>query len=134
GDIQPVLRTIDDDLHHGHPHEIEPADEPAADTEAILAELAATRGVRQQVNDPGHEEPMLWDDAARPEEADAGSASAGEAPAGTEHDDDHDVVSLPHRKPEPEPQPEPAPTKRRGRNRRTSVPSWDEIVFGAKND
>lgn len=136
GDIQPALRTIDDDLHHGHPHELESADEPgpAADTEAILAELAAARGVRQQVTEAGHEEPMLWDDAARPEDAGHGSAAATESPATAANGDDHDVVSLPSREPEPEPEPEPAPAKRRGRSRRTSVPSWDEIVFGAKND
>ena len=34
----------------------------------------------------------------------------------------------------PVPEPEEAPDKPRPRKGRASVPSWDEIVFGAKND
>ncbi|MPV49419.1 DUF3071 domain-containing protein [Pseudactinotalea sp. HY160] len=157
GDIQPVLRTIDDDLNHGHPQELESGarPEPAADTEAILAELAAARGVRQQLSAPDHEEPTLWDDVSRPGRETTGSASTSSAdgPPGTEAapaegtdgargtgggpdrtDGPGEVVALPRPESEPVPDPEPAPAKRRSRSRRTSVPSWDEIVFGAKND
>src|SRR5699024_1745251 len=75
GDIRPALRTIDDDLEHGHPQDPESAASgPGGETEALLAELAAARGVRQPLNAPDHSEPMLWDDAAHP----AGAAEPGD--------------------------------------------------------
>ncbi|MFV0252200.1 MAG: septation protein SepH [Beutenbergiaceae bacterium] len=86
--------------------------EPSAvieqDTQSLLDELSAARGVRQRIEiddealaqDVASETPLLWDEAPEPE------------------------VSAP-----------PAREGRRGsKNGRTSVPSWDEIVFGARTD
>ena len=100
-------------------------------TAALLDELSANRGVRpgSPEEEAGQDvrEPMLWDDppAAHP------SASHPE-----ETPEDAQVLSPPGEEPalEAEEKPKPAPRRRTRRNRRTSVPSWDEIVFGAKND
>ncbi|MBZ2195652.1 septation protein SepH [Occultella gossypii] len=136
----------------------------ASGTEALLDHLTASRGVRQPVemDDDGDEdervpgvdgagpagerpgvagdgvhEPMLWDDppaahppASHPEEAqDAGvidlpphlADPAGGPAAGDDEEEPTGPAAA-------------ARNKRPRRNRRTSVPSWDEIVFGAKND
>ena len=100
-------------------------------TAALLDELSANRGVRpggpEEEADQSVQEPMLWDDppAAHP------SASHPE-----ETPEDPQVLSPPGEEPaiEAEEKPKPPPRRRTRRNRRTSVPSWDEIVFGAKND
>lgn len=101
-------------------------------TDAILQELDAARGIHQSLEPESHTEPTLWDDPpaahpplSRPQEA-----------------TDATVLQLPRQEPdatstqeEPEsPAEEPKPASKRSRQRRTSVPSWDEIVFGAKND
>ncbi len=104
-------------------------------TAALLAELNANRGVRpgsaeeEDENADGVHEPMLWDDppaahpsASHPEETPPDAQVL--TPPGTEPAIEEDAQ-------EP---PKPAPRRRSRRNRRTSVPSWDEIVFGAKND
>lgn len=67
-------------------------------------------------------------------EAEVGSAAQGspeieEAPAG-----EADETSAANPAPEPEVPPAEAPSKARSRGRRTSVPSWDEIVFGTRAD
>lgn len=147
GDISPVLQTIDSDLNHTPSEPLSHEDpEPAADTEAILAELAAARGIRQDLDGPHHDEPMLWDDS--PQEYDGPGAPAR---ASTQPEGAGDVVELPRSGPDTASAPaapesesgagvsaedtmDAKPSRRRNRNRRTSVPSWDEIVFGAKND
>lgn len=114
------------------------AADPASATADLLDELSATRGVRQElprledeeVEGDWDEPPAAHPPASAPQEAtDAAvlplrSASKPEpgpvAPAG----DDDVLVDVPVA-------PEPA-RKPRSRSRRTSVPSWDEIVFGAK--
>lgn len=108
-------------------------------TANLLAELDAARGVRQPLAEEAHSEPMLWEDppAAHPPHSRPQDAT------------DATVLPLPERPKSPAPAPEgsggdsPArhpeqesgeAPKRRSRSRRTSVPSWDEIVFGAKHD
>lgn len=102
-------------------------DEDAA-THAMLDELSANRGVRPGTVDEDEEdvhEPMLWEDpppahppASHPEDVPE-SPEVLTPPA--EDADGGDRAAQPQR-------------RRTRRNRRTSVPSWDEIVFGAKND
>ncbi|WP_277049656.1 septation protein SepH [Ruania albidiflava] len=102
-------------------------------TAALLEELSANRGVRpgsaEEDAGDGVHEPMLWEDppAAHP------SASHPE-----ETPPDPQVLTPPGEEPaieeDAQHKPKPAPRRRSRRNRRTSVPSWDEIVFGAKND
>ncbi|QOR69116.1 DUF3071 domain-containing protein [Ruania alkalisoli] len=113
-------------------------------TEALLDQLAVDRGVRQPVIDEADEtdeavrEPMLWEDpppahppASHPDErpdatilpvpAAATTSGANDEPpenAGADATRDEETEHAP----------------RPRRRRRTSVPSWDEIVFGAKND
>lgn len=127
-------RFYDVESDGGIPTESEDAPETDA-TDAILQELDAARGVHQPLDPEAHSEPTLWDDPpaahpplSRPQEA-----------------RDATVLQLPEKatpvesestKKTPEGGNEDPATERRKRNRRgrTSVPSWDEIVFGAKND
>ncbi|SEE03560.1 septation protein SepH [Ruania alba] len=115
------------------------AADDADQTEALLDQLSASRGVRQPVADPEEDdvhEPMLWDDpppahppASHPEERpDATVLHAPQKPTSTEDSDDQDGSQARDTTRESGERP------RRTRRRRTSVPSWDEIVFGAKND
>lgn len=92
-----------------------------AGTEALLEELTAARGVRQRVeiddealaDEVAGHTPALWEDAE----------PTGAHPAASRPEDATDATVL-----------EPRSSRKAARNRRTSVPSWDEIVFGARND
>lgn len=65
---------------------------------------------------------------AAPDEAGAPSWLEPAGPAAPEEPEEPEAT----REPEPEPEPAPAPKgKKRGR---AQVPSWDEIMFGTKND
>ncbi|HIZ37712.1 MAG TPA: DUF3071 domain-containing protein [Candidatus Ruania gallistercoris] len=109
----------------------QPADDDDEATAALLAELSASRGVRPGAvaEDDGVHEPMLWED---PPAAHPSASHPEETPESPE------VLTSPGEQPAVEPEGEeeakPAPRRRSRRSRRTSVPSWDEIVFGAKND
>lgn len=104
-------------------------------TAALLAELNASRGVRpgtaedaEEAEGDGVHEPMLWED---PPAAHPSASHPEETPESAE------ILTPPGDEPAIEAEEEsapPAPRRRSRRNRRTSVPSWDEIVFGAKND
>lgn len=148
-DLAPALAAVDAVIRDTRPHEGRPArrdpdtaeietsaeeaegsdtrnQEPAAETEALLDELSAARGVRQRVEiddealaeEGGAHTPALWDDA--PADHDA-HPPAAHPPASQPHEAT-DATVLPAR------------GSRKAKNRRTSVPSWDEIVFGAKSD
>ncbi|UFU01614.1 DUF3071 domain-containing protein [Ruania suaedae] len=155
-DLTGSLAAVDAGLPTGTSDEDTPAAEAAdgseADlTEALLERLAADRGVRQSLeedNDPEgaeHEvqEPMLWEDpppahppASRPHERPDATILPG--PRGSERedrdpDDGDDEASGESRPTQDGPQ-EQVSQARRSRRRRTSVPSWDEIVFGARNE
>lgn len=111
------------------PGAAEPVDADVTDT--ILSELDAARGVRQPLEDDAHSEPMLWEDPpgahpplSRPQDAVDATVlqlpESANAPESAPAEEEHDASSRSNR--------------RRGRRGRTSVPSWDEIVFGAKSD
>lgn len=128
-----------------------------ASTEALLAELNGSRGVRQRVeiDDDAlaeqvrqeESQPTLWDEApgahpaaSRPQDAtDAtvlpGPGSAEDPPARPRRSSDH---AGEHGEGDGDGGTSTSGDKQSGRRarrtRRTSVPSWDEIVFGAKND
>lgn len=109
-----------------------PADSPSPDTDTILDELDAARGVRLPLEADAHVEPTLWDEppAAHPplsRPQDATDATVLQLPDQGDHQDSP-ADSAPT---SPE---KPGTGRGRGRKGRTSVPSWDEIVFGAKND
>lgn len=158
GDVGPAIAAVDADLARddaaaarqqdaGLPHGDELAgDLPAASTDDLLAELRATRGTRHDVDLDDRiadDEPLaLWDlppaahpPASQPEEArdahvlplprDARPAEA-QRPAGAERAEEDD-------RPASE-EPQPVKRRRSSRSRRASVPSWDEIVFGARPD
>ncbi len=151
-DLAPAMAAVDAVIRDTRPRELRPVDAPvadgrveetstpddvddvadgsttaggAADTETLLEELSASRGVRQRVeiDDEALAEevahtPALWDDD------DTGSDDAPAAhPPASRPEEATDATVLPAR-----------PTRRSQKNRRTSVPSWDEIVFGAKSD
>ena len=90
------------------------ADDPAVADEPVTAAAPVT-----------HDEPDLAPDEeppgedAEPDSAPAAEETAGETPGETPAE------------PATEPAPEPAPPKRKSRS---SVPSWDEIMFGGGNN
>lgn len=104
-------------------------------TAALLDELRASRGIRPEVS-------RLDDESLLAEDPPAAHPPASTPDAAT----DAAVLPLPRSSgraepahdPELDPGSTPAegpgtpPRRSRGRPRRTSVPSWDEIVFGAK--
>jgi DNA-binding CsgD family transcriptional regulator len=140
-DTRPALRTPEP------PQEVEV---PAQDTEAILEELSAARGVRQRVeidDDEIAEQVLAADEESEPREPtvlraaphtpalwgedesdDEGYDSTGDHPDGA-----HPAASAPEEATDATVIKE-RPTRRSQKNRRTSVPSWDEIVFGARSD
>lgn len=124
------LQAVDAGLERDARTDAASADEDEA-TAALLAELNASRGVRPgaEIEDDGVHEPMLWDD---PPAAHPSASHPEETPESPE------VLSPPGEQPavaaEGEEESTSTPRRRTRRSRRTSVPSWDEIVFGAKND
>lgn len=171
-DIAPSLRAVDAVIRDSRPRiepeaRGEPADEAAAEpetdpTEAILAELNASRGIRQpvEIDDDALAAQVLADAEAQDQSERTESESqpalfeapSGAHPAASRPQDATDATVL--KPPQPPAEPDQAgsgseakdaddqtaasnaaPQRRRARrSRRTSVPSWDEIVFGAKND
>jgi hypothetical protein len=107
----------------------------ASPTEALLSDLDGRRGTREVMpmdenddDDPGFEG---FGPAAKAREAEVGFATTGLRPMphpagkGRPTSTDHDPADPP------------TPVvgqKRPAKKGRASVPSWDEIVFGAKND
>lgn len=145
-----------------------PEDEVSAeDTEALLDELSAARGVRQRIeidDETLAEEvlaadedeagpraptvlraaphtPALWDeddasntDDGQHEHDDVVDDGDADPDAGDDHPDGaHPAASAPEEATDATVIKE-RPTRRSQKNRRTSVPSWDEIVFGARSD
>lgn len=113
GDIQQEKETVTDE----------------SETDVILDELQAARGVRQPLESL-HTEPTLWDEppAAHPPHSrpqDATDATVLKLPEADSEPEDTPVETKSSDTPE---------RRKRSRRGRTSVPSWDEIVFGAKND
>lgn len=148
--LRPLLAHVDLPVPAA---ELEPAPEDDP-TEALLDDLADRRGVRQEVDVDDDDEEFPGFGPQRAFDFDNPEAGVGPVPAA------HPPVSRPHeavdarvlrmpsaraeeapaKAPEPPaasddvPPPEAHPARARGRRNRASVPSWDEIVFGAKHD
>ena len=136
----PTLRHDDD----APAEAAEPTPDPQEQTASLLDDLRSRRGVRQAVEvgdeDDDTEEFEGFGPAARVRLRPAGHLGPGRAPRGRRRTR---PSSIPRRPPSPEPVTTPAaassgtaelddaerPRTRRGR---AKVPSWDEIVFGAK--
>ncbi|WP_324650921.1 septation protein SepH [Georgenia sp. H159] len=154
GDLGPALAAVDADLTEDaadqESDDLGFGDLPAASTDDLLAELRATRGTRPEL-DPAEAEdeddwglpPAAHPPASRQHEAvdaqvlpmprDARPAPAAEAPPSAEPAAEEPAAPAERRAqlPAQRREPESKDAKRR-RGRRASVPSWDEIVFGAK--
>ncbi|MFC4555894.1 septation protein SepH [Georgenia faecalis] len=151
-DLGPAIAAVDATLHlGGDPQPVE--EDP---TEGLLAELSASRGTRQEL-DLGIEDDILGaldlPPAAHPPASRAEHAGDAhvlslpprgpdrpvrpETPRPEEHAPAEEPAERRAEAPaptaeDPAGQPEQAPRRARTKGRRTSVPSWDEIVFGAK--
>jgi hypothetical protein len=148
--LRPLL--IDVDL----PMTVErtPEPEPEDATHALLDDLAGRRGVRQEVDLEQDEEFAGFgpQHAFNFEDTDAGvePVPAAHPPASRpDQATDARVLQMPAARPETgqpsghatrpadvevHPEPHPDRTRGRGRKGRSSVPTWDEIVFGAKHE
>ena len=148
GAIRPVLAAID--VAGSKPPEAAEPGKPNDATATLLADLHQKRGVRQQLVElddddddfEGFGPQQLFDIEA------SGHPSFGDPPAAhpahSRPEEAVDATVLPLRSPIPGAEPaaeaepavkaEPAApvTHRTSRKQRASVPSWDEIVFGAK--
>lgn len=91
--------------------------------EPVAGEVAASEVPRVAVLDDAEPEP-------EPAGAETPPPAAGEPAV-----ESPDAGAEPDTSPKPEPGPTPTATKgARGRKQRPSVPSWDDIMFGAKRD
>ena len=148
GAIRPVLAAVD--VAGSKPPEAAEPGKPNDATATLLADLHQKRGVRQQLVElddddddfEGFGPQQLFDIEA------SGHPSFGDPPAAhpahSRPEEAVDATVLPLRSPIPGAEPaaeaepavkaEPAApvTHRTSRKQRASVPSWDEIVFGAK--
>jgi len=142
GAIRPVLAAVD--VAGSKPPEAAEPGKPNDATATLLADLHQKRGVRQQLVElddddddfEGFGPQQLFDIEA------SGHPSFGDPPAAhpahSRPEEAVDATVLPLRSPipgaEPAAEAEPAArvTHRTSRKQRASVPSWDEIVFGAK--
>ena len=107
------------------PEQAEPDDNP---TELLLEDLELRRGTREAMAEPEDDDDDEafegFGPAVRAREAETGFAHA----AGRARED------LEAEAEPAQPQPQAAAERRSPKRGRASVPSWDEIVFGAKND
>jgi Protein of unknown function (DUF3071) len=141
GAVRPVLASVDG---------AEPDPDPDAATAALLDDLRTKRGVRQQIDVPDDDDafegfgPQHTFDfggvpPAHPAHSDLGAdmrglprpASRPSRPSGPRRIERETPVALEQDEAHPD-EPVTADRPRGGRKGRASVPSWDEIVFGAK--
>ena len=140
GAVRPVLASVDD---------AQPDPDPNEATAALLDDLRTKRGVRQQIDVPDDDAfegfgPQHTFDfggvpPAHPAHSDSGTdahglprpASRPLRPSGPRRIEHETPVALEQDEPHPD-EPVAAERPRGGRKGRASVPSWDEIVFGAK--
>ena len=144
GAIRPVLAAVD----RAGTTSSEPTEpvKPDDATATLLADLNQKRGVRQALAelDDDDEEfegfgPQQLFDIEKSDHPGFGEPPAAH-PAHSRPEEAVDATVLSLRSPTPSPdaamsspsEPAPAPTHRASRKQRASVPSWDEIVFGAK--
>lgn len=145
GAIRPVLAAVDT-ASQRPPERAKPDDATAI----LLADLSEKRGVRQPVLAPDDDDddddfegfgPQQLFDIDSSDHPDFGEPPAAH-PAHSRPEDALDATVLPLRSPIPSAEPlvsspnaaesGPKPAHRAARKQRASVPSWDEIVFGAK--
>jgi hypothetical protein len=122
----------------GPPAAASPAVDPSAATADLLEELSATRGVRQEqvrleedeLLDVGPDEPSMAPPPASASAPDGEEPDAAVLPLVTPRGS---AAARATAEAEAEAPPRPGePRRGKSRSRRTSIPSWDEIVFGAK--
>ncbi|MGM0385807.1 MAG: septation protein SepH [Actinomycetota bacterium] len=102
-------------------------------TDDLLDRLQSTRGTRQ----PVEEEPLEGDEDLLSHLMDDDAPGAHPAASEPEAATDARVLPLPLREragDQPEDRPDPQPERRPRKPARRSVPSWDEIVFGSRNE
>lgn len=107
-----------------------PAASESEGTDALLEDLAQRRGTREQIEMEQDEDDDPFEGFGPTRGAPARSTTIPH-PAGSARPD----VTQPTEREEPAVAPSPTVSpEKRPRKGRASVPSWDEIVFGAKND
>lgn len=108
------------------------ADEPAVQPVADEAEEPDREAAAESVE---HDTEKTVGDAAERPAKDDGAQPVGEAAEQSVEDDDSGSRAEPQRESETEPksEPEPPPQKTSSRKGRTSVPSWDDIMFGSRD-
>ena len=104
--------------------------EDADPTDTLLQNLARRRGTREPIEFEDDDEEFEGFGPTRGNGPDRGSSMPHPAGQGRPQGGAPTTATPPAESPTP---PEP-PTDKRPRKGRASVPSWDEIVFGAKND
>ncbi|HEX5333351.1 MAG TPA: septation protein SepH [Cellulomonas sp.] len=153
GAVRPVLESVDAHADRADELEAVPEPDPRERTHALLDDLSSRRGIRQQID--------LDDDTDDEEEFEgfgpqhAFDFATFEAQVPGAHPVDADpaaeatVLPAPHARPEPASvtrrltragddtavqaaDEAPVPERAKARKARAKVPSWDEIVFGAK--
>jgi hypothetical protein len=161
-DVRPVLAAVDGPAHGQHRQEAEQADDPADDlraTHELLDDLRARRGVRQTLDLEDETDDEAFPGFGPQHAFDFGQLEEPEAPGAhpvdAEPAAEARIYPAPARVRPAEPEPEtpvalepgePLPgadgaaakaeeretRPRSSRRGRPKVPSWDEIVFGAK--
>ncbi|HEY8719264.1 septation protein SepH [Pengzhenrongella sp.] len=135
-DARPVLASVDNATPEREPEPVDP-------TSALLDDLRTKRGVRQQLDEPPEDDEGETFEGFGPAYT-FNFNSAGEPPAahptqsglsGPRLLEQETPVALEPDEPHPDERDAPAAHAERprvARKGRASVPSWDEIVFGAK--
>jgi hypothetical protein len=122
GDAVDIAATVDDEDRH------ETGSEPEApDDEPLFEE----RPLRPAVRRRPEPRPVSRTAAERGGGSDDATEAAGSDPV-DEDGDAHEVIEERPLAPRAKPTPRPAPAARR--SGRPSVPSWDDIMFGRKNE
>jgi hypothetical protein len=123
GSVRPVLAAVDSPAPAPEPEE----EDPQAATQDLLDDLRARRGVRQTLDleVPGRGRSGEQDER---EHGGATVHAIGGTPAAAEPES----AATPAEPEAEEPTTRTAAERPRGRRGRAKVPSWDEIVFGAK--
>jgi hypothetical protein len=150
GAVRPVLESVD--AHAGRPDEPEPAAEPDPHerTNALLDDLSSRRGIRQQIDLDDNDDEEEFEGFGPQHAFDFATFEAqvpGAHPVDADPAAEATVLPAPPVRAEPSivtrrstrddtaelsTDDAPAPERARPRKTRAKVPSWDEIVFGAK--
>ncbi len=147
-----AVRSVEDDAPLDQsrplmPAAVDAADEPPVEpsaTELLLEDLQERRGLREDIDDAAIDDDDEdtfegFGPANRAREAEVGfsprpSGTSMPHPAGSARRPQAEAGPKAPTEAEPSSRDEKAEPKAPARRGRASVPSWDEIVFGAKND